>query len=152
VDNAQARAFYFVKLDDTKQSRYEWYKVGTLRTDSSRDGEATFTLPDDLARATGFNICLKNTATDDLLCNNSSLTKLADRSDDDDDDDDKDAKFRGTFTVSRQSGRITIETITSPRTTSTTSGLRKSPRERRSTPSSANSAPRMRLLIPTATI
>jgi LysM repeat protein len=115
VDNAQARAFYFVKLDDTKQSRYEWYKVGTLRTDSGRDGEATFTLPDDLARATGFNICLKNTATDDLLCNNSSLTRLADRSDDDDDDDDKDAKFRGTFTVTRQSGRITIETDNFPK-------------------------------------
>jgi LysM repeat protein len=109
VENAQSRSFYFVKVDDTKQARLEWFKIGTLGTGSDRDAEGSFNLPDDLEKATSFNICLKNTATDDLLCNNPSMTKLADKSSDDDDDDDDD-EFTGTFTVDWEGDDITIET------------------------------------------
>jgi LysM repeat protein len=113
VTNAQARAFYFVKVDDTKQSRLEWFKLGTLRTNANREGEATFTLPDDLSRATDFNVCLKNTANDDLLCNNASLTRLSGKSSSG--SSDSTTRFTGTFKVTRQSGRITIETTSFPR-------------------------------------
>ena len=112
VTNAQARAFYFVKVDDTKQSRYEWFKLGTLRTGADREGEATFNLPDDLSRATDFNVCLKNTANDDLLCNDSSLTRLSGKSSG---SSGSTSKTIGTFTVTRQSGRITIETSKFPK-------------------------------------
>jgi LysM repeat protein len=108
VENAQSKSFYFVKVDDTKQASLTWFKIGTLSTGSDRDAEKTFNLPDDLEKATNFNICLKNTATDDLLCNNPSMTKLADKSDDDDDDDDD--EFTGTFTVDWEGDDITIET------------------------------------------
>jgi hypothetical protein len=110
VENAQSKSFYFVKLDDTKQSKLEWYKVGTLSTGSDRDAEGTFNLPDDLEKATDFNICLKNTANDDLLCNDSSLTRIDVDKDDDDDDDDDEDEWQGTFTVDRDNDEITIET------------------------------------------
>lgn len=112
VTNAQARAFYFVRVDDTKQSRLEWFRIGTLRTNADREGEATFNLPDELSQARDFNVCLKNTITDDLLCNNPRLTRLTGKSTGGTTDS---TRFTGTFKVSRSGSRLIIETSGFPK-------------------------------------
>jgi hypothetical protein len=78
VTDLQRNAAYFVKVDDRNDSGYEWFRVGVLRTDSDREGEERFDLPDELEDARSFNVCLKNTVTDDLICNDASLTRFTD--------------------------------------------------------------------------
>lgn len=109
VSNLQSKATYFVKLDDADKRAYEWFKVGVLRTGSDKAGDGTYTLPDELKKTTDFNVCLKNTANDDLFCNNAALSRVGE----DDDDDDRSSK-KGSFTVTRLSDRIVINTSRFP--------------------------------------
>lgn len=111
VEDIQRTETYFVKVDDAGKDGLEWHKVGILTTDSSREGEGTFTLPEELEDADSLTVCLKNVVTDDLICSNPDLTRYTDEDDDDDGDADK-----ATFTVSRLTGgRIMINTSRFPK-------------------------------------
>ena len=76
VANLQKSATYFVKADNANKDGFEWFRIGTLNTDSDREGKGTFTLPAELENATAFVVCLKNVVTDDLICTDSSLTHI----------------------------------------------------------------------------
>ena len=111
VEGAQTKSTYFVKVDDASKSGYSWTKIGVLETDKYADGEDTFTLPTGLRKVTEFNVCLKNTQNDDLLCSVASLTVI--RSTDEDDEDEVVVSF-GTFTVTREDDYVTIKTSKFP--------------------------------------
>jgi LysM repeat protein len=114
VTNLGRNSSYFVKVDNADKSATEWFRVGLLKTDGDREGEDTFDLPEELEKAKSFNVCLKNTSNDDLICNDPALTRLNDGKDDDDDDPDGSSSFKGTFTVDRLSNDIVITTSSFP--------------------------------------
>jgi hypothetical protein len=111
VEDAQKSSTYYVKVDDANKSGYTWSKIGVLETDKYSDGEDTFTLPTTLRKVTDFNVCLKNTQNDDLLCSVSILTVIRSSEDEDEDEASADA---GTFKVTRDGDYVTIKTTAFP--------------------------------------
>jgi hypothetical protein len=111
VEDLQRTEIYYVKVDDAGKSGLEWFKVGILTTDSNREGQGTFALPDKLAKATAFTVCLKNVVTDDVICSNSGLTRYVEE-----DEDEEDNGEKATFTATRLAGgRIMISTSRFPK-------------------------------------
>lgn len=112
VEDIQRTETYFVKVDDAGKDGLEWHKVGILSTDSSREGEGTFTLPEELEDANRLTVCLKNVVTDDLICSDPDLTRYTEE----DEDDDEGSSDKATFTVNQLTGgRIMINTSRFPK-------------------------------------
>ncbi len=111
VENLQRNEIYFVKVADAGKSSLEWFKVGLLTTDRNREGKGTYSLPDKLASASALTVCLKNVATDDVICSDPGLTRYVEEDEDEEDNADK-----ATFTATRQAGgRIMISTSRFPK-------------------------------------
>ena len=108
VEDLQRTETYYVKVDDAGRSGLEWFKVGLLTTNSRREGQGTFALPDKLAKATAFTVCLKNVVTNDVICSNAGLTRYVE-------EDEEDNGEKATFTATRLTGgRIMISTSRFP--------------------------------------
>jgi LysM repeat protein len=112
VENFPRNTTFFVRVDDANKSAYEWFRVGVLRTGSDRQGDGIYTLPEELEDTNSFNVCLKNSDNDDLICDDPALSVKGDT----DDDNDSGSTKNASFTVARLSGgRFTISTSRFPK-------------------------------------
>lgn len=105
------KSYYFVKVDDARNQRLEWHKIGTLRTGNETAVKESFRLPEELRNSNSFLVCLKNIYSDAQICNNPNYNRAADS---DSSDSDTKATWKGTFTVDIVGKSIEIETSKFP--------------------------------------
>ena len=105
------KSSYYVKVDDARNNRLEWHKIGTLRTGNETTVKATFKLPDELRNSNSFLVCLKDIYTDAQICNNPNYNRA---SDSDSSDSDSKATWKGTFTLDIVGKSVEIETSKFP--------------------------------------
>jgi LysM repeat protein len=79
--NFPTKNSYYVKVDNARDNKREWSKVGVLNTGKESSVKASFKLPDALKNASSLNVCLKNIYTDAMVCNNSDLNRGSTTSD-----------------------------------------------------------------------
>lgn len=105
------KSSYYVKVDDARDKRLEWHKIGTLRTGNETAVKESFRLPEELRSSNSFLVCLKNVYSDAQICSNPNYNRA---SDSDSSDSDSEATWKGTFTVDIVGRSIEIETSKFP--------------------------------------
>ncbi|MEJ2304854.1 MAG: LysM peptidoglycan-binding domain-containing protein [Anaerolineales bacterium] len=109
TSNFPTKNSYYVKVDNARDNKLEWSKVGVLNTGKESSVKASFKLPDALKNASSLNVCLKNIYTDVMVCNNPDLNRGSTKSDSS--SSSTTASWKGTFSV-KIVGR-TVEITTS---------------------------------------
>lgn len=112
TSNFPTKSFYYIKVDDPRDKRIEWNKVGTLSTGKETSVKKTVNLPADFKNATSVLVCLKNIYSDAQICNNPSYNHGSTKSDSS--GSGSTASWKGTFTVDVVSKSIEIETSKFP--------------------------------------
>ena len=111
--NFPTKASYYVKVDDPRDRKIEWHKIGTLNTGKDTSVKESFKLPDDIKNASSFLVCLKNLHNDAQICNNPNYNHDADK-DDSGSGSSSSATFKGTFTLKIVSKDLQITTSKFP--------------------------------------
>lgn len=106
------KSTYYVKVDDARNNRLEWHKIGTLSTGKESAVKETFKLPDELRNSNSFLVCLKNVYSDAQICNNPNYNRDSTKSGSS--DSDAKASWKGTFTADIVGKSIEIETSKFP--------------------------------------
>ena len=106
------KSSYYVKVDDARNNRLEWHKIGTLRTGNETAVKVTLKLPDELRNSNSFLVCLKNVYSDAQICNNPNYNRASTKSGSS--DSDSKATWKGTFTVDIVGKSVEIETSKFP--------------------------------------
>lgn len=105
------KSTYYVKVDDARNKRLEWHKIGTLRTGNETAVKQTLKLPEELRNSNSFLVCLKNVYSDAQICNNPNYNRASDSGSS---DSDSKATWKGTFTVDIVGKSVEIETSKFP--------------------------------------
>jgi LysM repeat protein len=112
TSNFPTKNSYYVKVDNARDNRLEWSKVGVLNTGKDSSVKASFKLPDALKNASSLNVCLKNIYTDAMVCNNPDLNRGSTKSDSS--GSSTTAGWKGTFSVKIAGKTVEITTSKFP--------------------------------------
>lgn len=106
------KSTYYIKVDDARNRRLEWHKIGILRTGNESAVKESFKLPEELRNTNSFLVCLKNVYSDAQICNNPNYNRDSTKSGSP--DSDSKATWKGSFTVDIVGKSIEIETSKFP--------------------------------------
>ncbi len=109
--NFPTKSYYYVRVDDARDRKFEWVKIGVLYTGKETSVKGSFKLPEELKNVSSLNLCLKNTATDARFCNNPDLNRGSTGSGS---GSIAPATWKGTFTAKIVSKSIEIKTSKFP--------------------------------------
>ncbi|MEJ2266326.1 MAG: LysM peptidoglycan-binding domain-containing protein [Anaerolineales bacterium] len=112
TSNFPTKNSYYVKVDNARDNKLEWSKVGVLNTGKESSVKASFKLPDALKNASSLNVCLKNIYTDAMVCNNPDLNRGSTKSDSS--GSSTTASWKGTFSVKIVGKTVEITTSKLP--------------------------------------
>lgn len=68
LSNFPKKTVYYVKVNDAGRRNYVWYRLGTVKTNSSGAAQVSFKLPDKMRNKSTVAVCLKNALTDAVYC------------------------------------------------------------------------------------
>ena len=68
IQNFPKKTVYYVKMNDGGRRNYVWYRLGTVKTNSSGDAQVNFKTPDKMRNKSTAVVCLKNAISDAVYC------------------------------------------------------------------------------------
>jgi len=74
LSNFPKKTVYYVKVNDAGRRNYTWYRLGTLKTNSSGAAQVSFKMPDKMRNKSTIAVCLKNAINDAVYCTRASRT------------------------------------------------------------------------------
>ncbi len=61
---------YYVRVRDISSGAGKWYKIGTFKALRNKTNQAKYLLPKELKSSIYFQVCLKNSTSDEVICKN----------------------------------------------------------------------------------